>query len=110
MKYLITGCFGFVGGHLVRGLSAAEPDASIVAVDRCEAPVDFPRVTTTSQLDLLEHEAVAKLIEREQPDRLVHLASFSSVAFSWQSPNISFANNTNVFLAVLEAVRRYSPH
>jgi GDP-4-dehydro-6-deoxy-D-mannose reductase len=49
------------------------------------------------------------VIEHEQPDRLVHLASFSSVGFSWQRPVDSFQNNTNIFLNVLECVRKLSP-
>ena len=110
MKYLITGCFGFVGSYLVRRIRELEPDATIVAVDRRAPPVDFPRVTTTACLDLLEHDAVAALIAREQPDRLVHLASYSSVGYSWQHPLVSFSNNTNIFLGVLECVRRHSPH
>jgi GDP-4-dehydro-6-deoxy-D-mannose reductase len=40
---------------------------------------------------------------------LIHLASFSSVGFSWQEPIASFTNNTNIFLNVLECVRRRSP-
>jgi GDP-4-dehydro-6-deoxy-D-mannose reductase len=39
----------------------------------------------------------------------VHLASFSSVGFSWTDPVESFRNNTNIFLNVLEGVRRDAP-
>jgi len=36
---------------------------------------------------------------------ILHLASFSSVAQSWQDPLTSFLNNTNAFLNIIEAVR-----
>lgn len=102
MKYLITGCAGFVGRYLVDAIRHVEPAAAIVAVDRVAQP---PGV----QLDLLDLDAVGQLLAREQPDRLVHLASFSSVGLSWHEPVTSFTNNTNIFLNVLECVRRSSP-
>ena len=109
MKYLITGCYGFVGDYLVRYLHAHDPSTTIVAVDRQPVPEGFPPVTTSYCLDLLALDELATVIEREQPDHLIHLASFSSVGFSWQHPVDSFRNNTNIFLAVLECVRRHSP-
>ncbi len=109
MKYLITGCFGFVGRYLVDAIRAAEPAAEIIALDRAAAPDGFPPVTRAVVLDLLELDALAGVIARERPDRLVHLASFSSVGFSWREPIASFTNNTNIFLDVLECVRRHAP-
>ena len=109
MRYLITGCYGFVGAYLVRHLRAVDPDVTIVAIDRQLAPGGFPAVTESHAFDLLDSDAVTKVIERTQPDRLIHLASFSSVGFSWQNPVDSFQNNTNIFLTVLEAVRTRSP-
>jgi len=109
MRYLVTGCYGFVGAYLVRHVASVEPDAAIVAIDRRAAPAGFPKVNGSYELDLLDATALAQVIEREQPDRLVHLASFSSVGLSWQQPIESFRNNTNIFLNVLECVRTLSP-
>jgi GDP-4-dehydro-6-deoxy-D-mannose reductase len=109
VKYLVTGCFGFVGAYLVEAIHRADPTAEIIAVDRAPPPPSFPAVTRTEVLDLLELAAIASVIAREQPDRLVHLASLSSVGLSWHEPITSFTNNTNIFLNVLECVRRHSP-
>jgi len=49
---------------------------------------------------------VENLISEFQPDYILHLASYSSVAFSWKEPLISFKNNTNIFLNILEAVKK----
>jgi GDP-4-dehydro-6-deoxy-D-mannose reductase len=106
VKYLITGCFGFVGRYLVDAIHRTDPAAEIIGVDRI--PATFP-VTRSVVLDLLDLDAFAEVMARERPDRLVHLASFSSVGFSWREPIASFTNNTNIFLNVLECVRRHSP-
>jgi GDP-4-dehydro-6-deoxy-D-mannose reductase len=109
MRYLITGCYGFVGGYLVQHLRAAGPDVTIVALDRQAPPDGFPVVDASHLLDLGDVEAVARVLADERPDRIVHLASFSSVGFSWQDPVESFRNNTNIFLSLLEGVRRHVP-
>jgi GDP-4-dehydro-6-deoxy-D-mannose reductase len=98
MKYMITGSEGFVGAYLIEEITRREPEAQIVRVDRSGG----------ESLDLLELDAVVALIARERPDYLVHLASLSSVSASWHSPVASFTNNTNIFLNVLEGVRRGS--
>jgi GDP-4-dehydro-6-deoxy-D-mannose reductase len=107
MRYLITGCYGFVGGYLVRHLRAQ--DVTIVALDRQPAPAEFPPVDASHQLDLGDLAAVAEAVASARPDRIVHLASFSSVGFSWTDPVESFRNNTNIFLNLLEGVRRHAP-
>ncbi|MDB4956291.1 MAG: NAD-dependent epimerase/dehydratase [Myxococcales bacterium] len=109
MKYLITGCYGFVGGYLVSHLLQEQPAATVIAVDRETAPAGFPSVTVSYCIDLLDLDACADVIKRESPEYIVHLASFSSVAFSWRDPIASFSNNTNIFLNLLECVRRFSP-
>ncbi|MFT3694637.1 MAG: GDP-mannose 4,6-dehydratase [Kofleriaceae bacterium] len=106
MKVAITGCHGFVGRYLVDAM----PKAEIIAIDRAPAPPRFPIVARTYITDLISLDEVAEILRREQPDRLIHLASFSSVGYSWHEPIASFTNNTNIFLNVIECVRRYSAH
>lgn len=55
-------------------------------------------------LDLLDKEAVYSYISKVNPDYVLHLASFSSVAYSWKKPCESFANNTNIFLNIVQAI------
>jgi GDP-4-dehydro-6-deoxy-D-mannose reductase len=63
---------------------------------------------TFYQCDLLDSAKINKLIIDIQPDYILHLASFSSVAQSWKEPVTSFLNNTNAFLNLVEAVRLQS--
>ncbi|MEJ1932386.1 GDP-mannose 4,6-dehydratase [Nostoc sp. NIES-2111] len=109
MTYLITGCSGFVGQYLVRYLAEHEPGARIVAVNRRPSPAGQMPVAAEHAVDLLDTAALAAVLQAERPQYIVHLASFSSVAFSWQQPIESFTNNTNIFLSLLESVRQQAP-
>ena len=68
---------------------------------------DFPGLTWKyEKIDLVEKRKVENLLRGFQPDYILHLASYSSVAFSWKNPTLSFQNNTNIFLNLLEVVRK----
>ena len=109
-KYLITGFSGFVSRHFIEYMENNEIRAVIKGID-----VHYPDMQREGfnhvkfdfdKIDLLDKGKVENIIFEFQPDYILHLASFSSVAFSWKEPNISFQNNTNIFLNLLEAVRK----
>jgi len=108
-KYLITGFSGFVAKHFLDYLDQKEIPAYVLGVDihRPEFNIyGFQHVRCSfEQTDLLNKDEVDNIIYQFQPTYILHLASFSSVAFSWKNPVASFANNTNIFLNLLEKVR-----
>jgi GDP-4-dehydro-6-deoxy-D-mannose reductase len=109
-KYLITGFSGFVSRHFIEHLEKNDIGAEILGIDM-EPPVfsanDFTNIHFTFEnVNLLDDERVENIIYRFQPDNILHLASSSSVGFSWKEPILSFRNNTNIFLNLVEAVRR----
>ncbi len=109
-KYLITGYSGFVSRHFLEHLDATEPHASVKGLD-VQAP-SFPNHSFKNirmdfeKTDLLDQDRVESIIFNFQPDYIVHLASYSSVAFSWREPILSFRNNMNIYLNLLESVRK----
>ena len=110
-KFLITGVSGFVGAHFIQFLAKQEGRFSVLGVDLFPPPLqatfDAKNVSFDfERLDMLDGENLESLIFRFQPTFILHLASFSSVSFSWQEPVQSFKNNTNIFLNLVEAVRR----
>jgi GDP-4-dehydro-6-deoxy-D-mannose reductase len=112
-KYLITGCAGFVGRHFLNYLNGLNEPISVLGLDRNIAaytPGLFGNMECAfHKADLLQSHEWEPLIDAFRPDYIVHLASFSSVAFSWINPIDSFSNNTNVFLNLLERVRKVNP-
>ena len=109
-KYLITGYSGFVGHHFLEYLDKNETYASIKGLDVqkpefSHSPYKNIRVDF-EKIDLLDQNRVESIIFNFQPDYIVHLASYSSVAFSWKEPILSFQNNMNIYLNLLESVRK----
>jgi len=108
-RYLITGFSGFVSRHFLEYLEILQSPVSVLGIDMAHpdfgsdglshARLDFQK------MDLLDREGFEKILLQFRPDYILRLASYSSVAFSWENPVKSFQNNTNIFLNVLEAVR-----
>jgi len=57
-------------------------------------------------IDLLNKNLVSELLIDFKPDNIIHLASVSSVGLSWEFPHESFVNNTNIFLNLIEELRK----
>jgi len=109
-KYLITGYSGFVGRHFLDYLDRNSVHASIKGLDirKPEFSRDSYRNIRLDceTIDLLDQDRVERIIFDFQPDYILHLASYSSVAFSWKEPILSFRNNMNIYLNLLESVRK----
>lgn len=60
--------------------------------------------------DLTDSLSIESVIDRLQPDEIYHLAAQSHVQISFELPQYTLNVNGNGTLAVLEAVRRFSPH
>lgn len=61
-------------------------------------------------MDLLDTFSVENLIKEVQPDEIYHLAAQSHVKISFEMPEYTIKTNVNGTLAILESIRRYSPH
>lgn len=109
-KIIVTGFSGFVARHYLDYLYEHEAGAEVLGLDIAEPKfaldVYNDRLHVTFRtLNLMDEEAVRNTIQDFQPTEILHLAAFSSVGYSWQHPADCFANNTKVFLSVVEAVR-----
>lgn len=112
-RYLITGFSGFVGRHFLEYLESLQNPSFAMGVDIVPPDFSLDRLKHVQcnfeKRDLLDREGIERIISQFQPNYILHLASYSSVAFSWANPVKSFQNNTNIFLNVLEAVHSVNP-
>lgn len=108
-KYLITGFSGFVGQRFLRYLGEKQEEYEILGVDMKEPAFDYQAFGSKLRVHFLKKnlldQNLYEIMVGFQPDYILHLASYSSVAYSWKNPVESFLNNTNIFLNVVSAIR-----
>ena len=99
-KALITGSQGFVGhylrqelennGYQVTGLDLQAGEGVIVA-------------------DLLDRDAIERVVAQEKPDVIIHLAGQANVAKSWEIPQKTMELNVVAAINLMETVRCNCP-
>lgn len=97
MRVLVTGGEGFVGGHLRDWLESAGHEVVPTALDPANDPACL-------RLDVLDRAAVDDAIEGIRPERVFHLAGFSSGAAARERPVEALRTNAEGTLNVLEAI------
>jgi UDP-glucose 4-epimerase len=73
VRYVITGGSGYLGSCLVERLAGREGTELIVVAD-LRPPGSFRPKTRFERLDVRDRQAVQRLLDRVQPDALLHLA------------------------------------
>lgn len=114
-KILITGFSGFVGHHFLEYLYENKISMEVYGIDIMPPMYDCSKYEKAfpihfKVLDLLNIEELRNCFLEFTPDYILHLASFSSVAYSWQNPTESFTNNTNIFLNLITVVKEFNSH
>ena len=111
MKILVTGGAGFVGSHLVDALYARGD--TVPVIDNFNDFYD-PRIkranlaNTPVQIystDICDGDEVNKIIQKERPDVIVHLAARAGVRPSVQYPELYLKTNIFGTFNLLEAAR-----
>lgn len=110
MRIYITGIAGFVARHFVEMLSTADDTFQVLGIYNSTPPnfttENFSNVKLEFlQCDLRNKEAVKRSIKDFRPHYILHLASKSSVAYSWQKPGELVLENSEIFINILESLR-----
>lgn len=110
MKALIIGGAGFVGSYLIDHL--LNDCGWSVAVTKLEhETIEEREDISIFNLDILDKNAINKLLEYVRPDYIFHLAAQSSVSLSWKNPSLTIDVNIKGSVNVLDAIREldYKP-
>ena len=111
---LITGFSGFVASHFVEYIYNNDPEYNIVGIDINPPTFDYSIFKDKLQIvfhqvNLLNTGELYKIFSEVMPEYVLHLAAFSSVAYSWKHPEESFKNNSNIFLNLIQVVKELNP-
>lgn len=105
MKILITGGNGFIGKALVQRHLANKNQ--VYWTTRSEPKFDFQG--TPVVCDVCQTNAVNELVERVQPDLVLHAAAQSSVQKSFAAWNETLHTNIQGSFAVFDAIAKFAP-
>jgi len=116
MKVLITGADGFVGEHLVAELLSREVEvaASAVSLPPTRATLTPSQIASVDwkAADVRDLDALRRIIVAIRPDRIFHLAGFSSGALAREQADVAVHVNAggtvNLCEAVLEVREEFS--
>ena len=108
-KFLITGSSGFIGKHFIQFLDNSTINAEVIGVDIVPSSLTDTKsiVLHEEMCTMNDSNAVQLLLQKHKPDYIVHFASQSSVAKSWDDISTTFYNNVNSFITLAESVRQY---
>ena len=112
MKLLITGFSGFVSQHFLRFLEDNKnlDNVEVFGIDINQPKFDYKGYKKIQvkfyTVNLLEPDTLNIILDILRPEYILHLASFSSVAYSWKHPIECFNNNTNIFLNIVDTVHK----
>ncbi|MFT3907921.1 MAG: GDP-mannose 4,6-dehydratase [Ferruginibacter sp.] len=110
MRILITGISGFVARHFVELLSTLNEPVHIAGIYNNHLPQfsedDFTNIKCDfHKIDLLDSSRLREVLLSFRPDYILHLASKSSVAYSWKHPSETIKHNTGIFISLIENIR-----
>lgn len=105
-KLLITGSTGFTGIHACHHFHQAGYEVIGVSRQPSKIEIDQIRIETC---DLTNKNELTDLIQKNKPDRVLHLAGQNHVPSSWTNPVASLEINTMSTAYLLEAIRQQVP-
>ncbi|EMC2742565.1 NAD-dependent epimerase [Providencia rettgeri] len=116
MKYLITGCAGFIGFHLSKHL--LNHCHQVIGIDNINDYYDIKlkenRLSILNKrsnfsflkTDITEKQKIIELFKDEEFDTVIHLAAQAGVRYSLQNPFAYADSNLNGHLVILEGCRQ----
>jgi GDP-4-dehydro-6-deoxy-D-mannose reductase len=109
---MITGTGGMMGSHLAEALIGSGSQVLATYLHPTINMETVDREVRFTELDVLDRDAMTKLVRSAKPDEIYHLAAQSLPTVSWTDPwrtvRVNMEGTINIFEAIRE-VRRENP-
>jgi GDPmannose 4,6-dehydratase len=102
-RAFLTGISGQDASYLAERLLAEGVEVHALHHDVEAAPAHCPREVVLHRGDLTDHAATRRLVVDLAPDEVYNLAAVSSVAQSWEQPDLAAAVNGDGAIALMDA-------
>ena len=112
-KVLVTGSTGFKGSWLIRWLLELGADVIGVSIDIPTKPslyesIQNDKLIKNYKTDIRNFTAINKIIYKEKPNFIFHLAAQAIVSSSIKDPMNTYLTNTIGSLNILESLKNYN--
>ncbi len=107
-RILLTGGAGFVGAHLAARLADAYPDARRLMLMRPGESGANPAFSV-AVADLLDEDAIDRLVADLSPDLVLHLAGQASIGQAAGAPEQTWRVNFHGAFGLAAAIARHAP-
>jgi GDP-4-dehydro-6-deoxy-D-mannose reductase len=104
-RVLIIGVAGFVGDHLADYL---QQNGYAVYATKLKHEIYAREDVVVSDMEILDMEEMTRVLNAIKPDVIFHLAAQSSVALSWENPQLTVDINIKGVINLLEVIKRVS--
>ncbi len=105
MKVMVTGGAGYIGSHAVKALSEAGHDVTVVDNLYRGHRGAVPDSVRFEQLDLLDTDALVRVMKEAGTECVMHFAALAYVGESVDHPMTYYLNNTMGSLSLVSAMQ-----
>jgi UDP-glucuronate 4-epimerase len=120
MNYLVTGCAGFIGYHVVESILKKNKNSNVLGLDNINnyysVKLKKERIKRLNknknfkfyQIDLIEKKKIEKIYKKFKIHTVIHLAAQAGVRYSVINPSSYYESNILGFTNIIDLSNKYN--
>tara|TARA_B100000787_G_C16161997_1_gene281877 strand:+ start:103 stop:1077 length:975 start_codon:yes stop_codon:yes gene_type:complete len=120
MHYLVTGCAGFIGYHVVESILKKDKNSTVIGIDNINdyysvklkkeriKKLDKNKRFKFYKFNLIEKKKIEKLYLKFKINTVIHLAAQAGVRYSVINPSSYYESNILGFMNIIDLSKKYN--